>query len=70
MSERLHMDRTHVTVSNLQSQGTESLMTDAKPAELMSLVWQFTTDAWAFMEPAVAKLPFQRNVVRVVRSGR
>ena len=69
MPEPSRMDRTQVQVSTLRAQGTDALITDAKPAELMTMVWPLTLEAWAFKEPAVAKLRFQRHVVRVVRGG-
>ena len=64
------MDRTKVTKTTLESQGNDIVLTDATPAERMSMVWQLTLDAWAFMDPDSAKSEFQRHVVRVQRGGR
>jgi len=69
MPEPPKMDRTQVKISTLRAQGTDALITGATPAELMTMVWPLTLEAWAFKEPAVAKLRFQRDVVRVVRGG-
>ena len=67
MSEVPSMDRTRVTKSTLQLQGTDAFLAEATAAERMGMVWQLTLDAWAFKEPTVAESRFQRHVVRVVR---
>ena len=70
MSDDPRADRTRVVVSTLHDQGSDDLITDASPAELMGMVWQLTLDAWAFKDASVAKLEIQRHVVRIVRGGR
>ncbi len=67
MSEVPSMDRTRVTKSTLQLQGSDAYLGDATAAERMHLVWQLTLDAWTFKEPTIAESRLQRHAVRVVR---
>ena len=67
MSEVPSMDRTQVTKSSLQSQGSDAYLAGTTIAERMHLVWQLTLDAWTFKEPNVAESRFQRHAIRVVR---
>ena len=70
MADDTPMDRTRVVVSTLRDQGSDDLIADGIPAELMGMVWQLTLDAWAFKDPSSAKLQFQRHAIRIVRGGR
>ena len=70
MSNVDRLDRTRVEISTLHDQGSDALITDATPAELMGMVWQLTLDAWTFKDPSVAEHEFQRHLVRTLRGGR
>ena len=67
MSEVPSMDRTRVTKSTLQAQGSDAYLAEATEAERMHLVWPLTLDAWTFKEPTVAESRFQRHAVRIIR---
>ena len=67
MADSSSMDRTHVTKSILQAQGSDADFSVGTPGERMGQVWQLTLDAWAFKDPDLAESRFQRHAVRVVR---
>ena len=67
MSDSSWMDRTRVTKTSLQAQGSGADFSVGTPGERMGLVWQLTLDAWAFKDPKLAESRFQRHAVRIVR---
>ena len=61
------MDRSHVQITTLEMQGTDSFLKDHTPAERMAMVWPLTLDAWSFKDPLIAESRFQRHVIRIDR---
>jgi hypothetical protein len=55
----------------LSQQGEETDLRQYSPAELLSMMWELTLDAWAFKEAATgeknAESRLPRHIVRVLR---
>ena len=67
MSDVPPMDRSHVEITSLRLQGSDSIPVNVSRADCIGVVWPMTLDAWSFKDPTIAESRFQRHVVRVVQ---
>ncbi len=68
MSDIPKLDRSHVEITTLHLQGSDSIPADLTRAERFGIVWPMTLDAWSFKDPTIAESRFQRHVIRVVQN--
>ena len=62
----MQMDRSYIRRFNIEEDQDDGYV-EANRADLISMVWDITKDAWVFVEGANAERRLQRDVGKLIR---